>query len=57
VKKLIVALGVGVMSLVGIHAASADPSVTVCHDVNINVNGTAVADAGCNTLPPAVPAP
>ena len=46
-KKLIVALGVSVLSIIGIAAASADPVVTVCVNADVNINGT--------TLPPEVP--
>ena len=57
-RKLVIAVGASAFSILGVGAATvahADPSVTLCHDVNINVNGTPLADAGCTTLPPAAP--
>lgn len=41
----------GVVAGVGAGAASAGPSVTVCHDVSITVNGHNVSNAACNTAP------
>lgn len=53
VKKLFVALAaLAVLSGIGASAAKADPSVTVCHDVHVVVNGSDVLnEATCNTAP------
>lgn len=53
-KKLVVALGMAALPLLGLGAqgAQADPTVTVCHSVSISVNGQGASDAGCTVLPP-----
>ena len=52
-KKILAAIALGLMLLGGASAAKADPSVTLCHDVDIVVNGENLVDeAACNVLPP-----
>lgn len=52
-KRFIAAAVLGVLAALGLaSAASADPSVTLCHSVSITVNGSDVVnDAACNTAP------
>ena len=51
-KKLLVAVAAAVLGTLALAAGPASADVTVCHDVQININGESVADAACNTLPP-----
>ena len=53
-KRLIASLVLGVVAVlgIGVTAATADPSVSLCHDVHITIAGTEVVnDAACNTAP------
>jgi len=52
-KRCIAAAILGVLAILGFAgAAAADPSVSVCHSVQITVNGEDVVnDAACNTAP------
>jgi hypothetical protein len=52
-KKVIAAVAFALMLLgLGASAVQADPSVTLCHDVHVVVNGEDVVnDAACNVLP------
>ena len=52
-KKIIAAVALALMAMgLGAGAVQADPSVTLCHDVDIVVNGQAlVDDANCNVIP------
>ena len=52
-KKLIIVLAAfASLAGLGATAAQADPSVTICHDVHIVVDGSDVLnDASCSTAP------
>ena len=53
-KRLLASCVLAVLGILGfgLGAASADPSITLCHGVNINVAGTQlVDDASCTTAP------
>ena len=52
-KRFVAAAILGMLAVLGVaSAATADPSVTLCHSVNITVNGSDVVnDAACNTAP------
>jgi hypothetical protein len=53
-KRCIAAAILGVLAVLGFGtvAASADPSITLCHSVHVVVNGSDVVnDAACNTAP------
>lgn len=52
-KKFLLACGAALVGLVGLGAgiAQANPSVTLCHDISITVNGQNTSDAACNTAP------
>jgi hypothetical protein len=52
-KRFFAAAVLGLLGVIGFaSAAAADPSVTVCHSVQITVNGSDVVnDAACNTAP------
>lgn len=50
-KKLIAAL-VALVGAVSLAAGPASADVTVCHSVQISINGQSFSDAACNTLPP-----
>jgi len=53
VKKIIVVVAIAMGLLGAAGAASADPTVTLCHDIEVNVGGNEVVnDAACNVLPP-----
>lgn len=53
-RTSVIAVSAIVLTVLGgtAQVASADPSVTVCHDISITVNDQNVSDAACNTLPP-----
>ena len=52
-KRFVAAAILGVLAVLGFAgAAAADPAVTLCHSVQVTVNGTDVVnDAACNTAP------
>lgn len=54
--KKVIALGVAAAGLSLLAAAPSNAS-EVCYDVNVNVNGTPLVQAGCQDLPelPALP--
>ena len=52
-KRFVAAAILGVLAVLGFaSAATADPSVSACHSIQITVNGSDVVnDAACNTAP------
>lgn len=50
-KKLLLALA-ALVGAITLAAGPASADVTLCHDVQVNVNGQSFSDAACNTLPP-----
>lgn len=52
-KRIVAALILGVLASLGFASvAVADPSVSLCHSIQVTVNGSDVVnDAACNTAP------